>query len=189
MIDAIAGVILAGGKSSRMGKDKALLPYQGKNLIDAPIEKLSQIFSQVLLSVRNKDDLPQYELRKIQDEYADIGPIGGITSILKAGFARIFCVACDMPFLNEALIKHLCSFSDFDAVIPVWNGREEMLHAVYSDVLLPRLEVSIAAQKYKLRYAIGAARVRFVNEEEIQLFDPSGEAFKNVNTPLDYEKL
>src|SRR5918996_1173502 len=130
MIHSVTGVVLVGGKSTRMGKNKALLPYQGKNLVDAPIEKLSKIFSQVCLSVRDQEDLPEYNLRKIPDSYSDIGPIGGITSILKAGITRAFCVACDMPFLNEAFIQHLCSFEGFDAVIPRWKGREEMMHAV-----------------------------------------------------------
>jgi molybdopterin-guanine dinucleotide biosynthesis protein A len=189
MIHSVTGVVLAGGKSTRMGKNKALLPYQGKNLIDAPIEKLSKIFSQVCLSVRDQEDFLEYDLQKIQDSYRDIGPIGGITSVLKAGVGKAFCVACDMPFLNEAFIQHLCSFEDFDAAIPVWKGREEMLHAVYSDALLSGFEASIAAEKYKLKDALGAARVRFVTEEEIGQFDPNGKMFQNVNSPSDYEKL
>jgi molybdopterin-guanine dinucleotide biosynthesis protein A len=189
MIQSVTGVVVAGGKSTRMGKNKALLPYQGKNLIDAPIEKLSKIFSQVCLSVRDQEDFSEYNLRTISDSYSDIGPIGGITSILKAGIARAFCVACDMPFLDEAFIQHLCSFEDFDAVIPVWKGREEMLHAVYSDALLSGFEASIAAQSFKLRDALGNAHVRFVTEEEIGQFDPTGKMFDNVNTPSDYEKL
>jgi molybdopterin-guanine dinucleotide biosynthesis protein A len=189
MIHSVTGVVLAGGKSTRMGKNKALLRYQGKNLIDAPIEKLSKIFSQVCLSVRDQEDFSEYNLRKIADSYPDIGPIGGITSILKAGIGKAFCVACDMPFLNEAFIQHLCSFEGFDGVIPRWKGREEMLHAVYSDALLSVFEASIAAQKYKLKDALRASRVRFVTEEEIGHFDPTGKMFQNVNTPSDYEKL
>jgi molybdenum cofactor guanylyltransferase len=189
MIHSVTGVVFAGGKSTRMGKNKALLPYQGKNLVDAPIEKLSKIFSQVYLSVRNQEDFPDYSLPKIPDLHPDIGPIGGITSILKAGITRAFCVACDMPFLNEAFIKHLCSFEEFDAVIPVWKGREEMLHAVYSDALLSGFEDSIAAQRFRLKDGLGSARVLFMTEEEIGHFDPTGKMFQNVNTPLDYEKL
>jgi molybdopterin-guanine dinucleotide biosynthesis protein A len=189
MIVSVTGVVLAGGKSTRMGKNKSLLPYQGKNLIDAPIEKLSRIFSQVCLSVRNQEDFSEYNFRKIPDSYPDIGPIGGITSILKAGIPRAFCVACDMPFLNEAFIQYLCSFGDFDAVVPVWKGREEMLHAVYSDALLAGFEGAIAAHRYKLKDALGAARVHFVTDEEIRKFDPRGTMFQNVNSPSDYEKL
>jgi molybdopterin-guanine dinucleotide biosynthesis protein A len=189
MIDSVTGVILAGGKSSRMGKNKALLSYHGKRLIDAPIAILTRIFSNVVLSVREANDYAGYSLPKIADQYDAIGPIGGICSILKSGYSRIFCVACDMPFLNEALITHLCGISGFDAVIPVWEGREEVLHAVYSDTLIPRFEEVIQSRQYKLIHALSSSNVRYIGHEEIRRFDPTGDSFKNVNTPGDYEKL
>ena len=189
MIDSVTGVILAGGKSSRMGKDKALLPYQVKRLIDAPIETLTGLFSHVVLSVRDPLDYAEYALPKIADQYADIGPMGGICSVLKSGRERIFCVACDMPYLNEALITYLCGFTDFDAVIPVWDKREEMLHAVYSNTLVPVFEQAIRSGQYKLANAVASAQVRYIEPDEIRRFDPDGECFRNVNTPDDYEKL
>src|SRR5258705_12858022 len=85
MIDSVVGVVLAGGKSTRMGRNKALLPYQGKRLIDAPIEKLQSFFSTVILSVINSTDFSEYPLQKIEDRYMEIGPIGGITSVLQSG--------------------------------------------------------------------------------------------------------
>jgi molybdenum cofactor guanylyltransferase len=189
MIHSVTGVILAGGKSVRMGRDKARLPYQNRNLIDAPIETLSQIFDTVILSVRQADHLAEYNLKKVVDRHGDIGPMGGITSVLAAGYERIFCVACDMPFLNQPLIRHLCSFSDFDAVVPQWEGRAEMMHAIYGASLLPAFAESIARGEYKLIDAVRGAKVRFLPEEEVRLFDPHGETFRNVNRPEDYEKL
>jgi molybdopterin-guanine dinucleotide biosynthesis protein A len=189
MIDSVTGVILAGGKSSRMGKNKALLPYRGKHLIDASIEILSGIFSNVVVSVRERNDYAGHSLPKIVDQYDAIGPIGGICSVLKSGYSSIFCVACDMPFLNEALITHLCSIDGFDAVVPVWEGREEVLHAVYSETLIPRLEDGIQSKRYKLTNALSSSNIRYVDQDEVLLYDPSGASFKNVNTPGDYEKL
>ena len=189
MIDSVTGVILTGGKSSRMGKNKALLPYNGKRLMDAPIEILTRIFSKVILSVRDPLDYADDALPQIPDQHADIGPMGGICSVLKSGHKRIFCVACDMPFLNEALIAHLCDFTEFDAVIPVWEKREEMLHAVYSDSLVPIFEQAILSRRYKLTHVLASARVRYIEQNEIRQFDPLGKSFKNVNTPDDYEKL
>ena len=189
MIDSVTGVILTGGKSTRMGKNKALLPYQGKRLIDAPIETLTRIFSNVILSVREPQDYAGYSLPKIADLYAEIGPMGGICSVLKSGHKRIFCIACDMPFLNQALITHLCGFTDFDAVIPVWEQREEVLHAVYSDALIPVFEDAIRLQQYKLTNALVSTHVRYIEQDEIRRFDPTGDSFRNVNTPIDYEKL
>jgi molybdopterin-guanine dinucleotide biosynthesis protein A len=189
MIDSVTGVILTGGKSSRMGKNKALLPFRGKHLIDQPIEIMSRIFSNVALSVREPADYARYSLLTIADQYDAIGPIGGICSVLKSGYSRIFCVACDMPFLNDALITHLCSFPEFDAVIPVWKAREEVLHAVYSDTLISTFEKAIGSRQYKLTNALSSAKVRYVGQDEVRRFDPSGDSFKNVNTPGDYEKL
>ena len=189
MIDSATAVILAGGKSSRMGRDKALLPYRGKNLIDAPIAILSAIFSNVILSVREPDHYSAYVLPKIADHYPDIGPMGGILSVLESGYQRIFCVACDMPYLNERLITHLCSYENYDAVIPTWNGRAESLHALYTGSLIPSFEEAVKSKRYKLTDVLASANVRYVRNEEIQRFDSEGFSFKNVNTPPDYEKL
>ena len=179
MISAVTGVVLAGGKSTRMGRDKALLPYQGKNLIDAPIEILSKIFPKVVLSVKN--DLPGYSLEKIVDQYVEIGPLGGITSVLKTLNEKIFCVACDMPHLDEKLIEHLCSFGE-EAVIPVWQERPEVLHAIYSPSLIPAFEHAIASGRYKITDALAGASVKYITQSD-------GTSFQNVNTPSDYEKI
>jgi len=189
MMDSVTGVILAGGKSTRMGKNKSFLSYRGKNLIDVPIETLTGIFSDVVLSVRDPQDYSGYSLPKVVDQYSEIGPMGGITSVLKSRRQRIFCVACDMPFLNQALIKYLCDFLDFDAVIPVWEGRAEVMHSVYSDRLVPAFENAISSHLYKITDALKASHVRYVNADEIRRLDPSGDTFRNVNTPMDYEKL
>jgi molybdopterin-guanine dinucleotide biosynthesis protein A len=185
----ITGVVLAGGKSTRMGRDKALLPYQGKHLIDAPIEKLQLIFSSVVLSVRNSADFADYSLPKIEDRYPEIGPIGGITSVLQSGVKRAFFVACDMPFLNEELIEFLCGFDDADSVIPVWKGRPEVLHSIYSEAVIPHLEEAISKKRYKITDALKNVAVRYIKEEEIRQFDSLGNSFRNVNTPSDYEMI
>jgi len=182
MISSVTGVILAGGKSTRMGKDKALLPYNGKNLIDAPIEILSNIFPRIILSVKSADDLPGYSLEKIVDQYSAIGPLGGIASTLKALHQKIFCVACDMPFLNEQLIQSICSFDDAQAVIPVWQERAEVLHALYSPSLIPLFAQAIASGRYRITDALNTAIVKYIPQSD-------GRTFKNVNTPSDYEKI
>jgi len=184
----ITGVVLAGGLSSRMGRDKALLPYQGKHLIDAPIEKLRSIFSRVVLSVKNSAEFSEYSLPKIEDGYKEIGPIGGITSVLQSGIKRAFFVACDMPFLNRELIEFLCAFTD-EAVIPIWDSRPEVLHSIYSASLLPHLEKAIAGKRYKITEALQNANVHYVEEAEIRRFDAAGNSFRNVNTPSDYEMI
>ena len=189
MIESITGVVLAGGKSTRMGRNKAILPYRDKKLVDAPIESLSRIFSCTILSVHDNSDFPDYKLTKVVDQYQEIGPLGGITSVLEAGFQRIFCVACDMPFLNEPLIRYICTFSDYEAVIPIWDNRPEVLHAIYSQTLLRNFQPAIAGGSYKITDSLGEATVRFIGQEEIRAHDPEGKSFRNVNDPSDYAKL
>jgi molybdopterin-guanine dinucleotide biosynthesis protein A len=188
MMDLITGVVLAGGLSTRMRRDKALLPYQGRHLIDAPIEKLQLIFSSVVLSVKNSAEFAEYSLAKIEDRYQEIGPVGGITSVLQSGIERAFFVACDMPFLNRELIEFLCTFNE-EAVIPIWDSRPEVLHSIYSISLLPHLEEAIAQKRYKITDALKNAKVHYVEENEIRRFDATGNSFRNVNTPSDYEMI
>ena len=184
MIQQVTGVILAGGKSTRVGQNKALLPYRGRSLIESVIETMASVFSRVVLSVHQPDSYPQLQLPEIVDRYPEIGPMGGITSVLESGESRIFCVGCDMPFLNADLIQHLCSFDSFDAVIPVWQDRPQVLHALYSQSLLSSFQESITANRYRITDALE-------NRQVLYLFDvdEDGRSFQNLNTPADYDEV
>lgn len=184
----ITGIVLAGGKSTRMGTDKALLHFRGKTLIECVLETMTEIFSRVLLSVHQEEAYPALPFPKVTDHYREIGPIGGITSVLESGESRIFCAACDMPFLNKVLIEYLCSLTDYDAVIPVWNGKQEVLHALYSRRLLPSLHQALSSHHYRITDALSECRVCYVAEEQIRKLDPEGLSFRNLNSPPDYER-
>lgn len=189
MIDNITGVILAGGKSSRMGQNKALLPFQDKALIENVAEKLKGIFSRVILSVNSPDAFSYLHLARVMDRYPETGPMGAIASVLESGEKRVFCVACDMPFLNESLIEFICSYDDADAVIPMWQDRPEVLHALYSRPLLPFFQESLSKSRYKLTDALDKSRVRYLNELEVKKLDSQGNSFRNINTPAEYDAL
>ena len=158
MITDVTAVVLAGGKSSRMGQNKALLSYQGKPLIENVIEKLTSIFSRVVLSVHQPDAFVQLGLPRVVDRHPETGPMGGIASVLESGEKNIFCMACDMPFLNAPLIQYICSFRTVDAVIPVWKDRPEVLHALYSASLLPTFQSYLIQKDYKIIDAIEESR-------------------------------
>ena len=115
--------------------------------------------------------------------------MGGIASILEGGENRIFCVACDMPFLNPKLVEFVCSFEDCDAVVPVWHGRMESLHALYSRALLPSFQELLLQGRFKIADGLLQEHVRYINEEEIRRIDPKGSSFQNINTPADYDLL
>jgi len=189
MIDSITGVVLAGGKSTRMGLNKAQMPYRDRALIEFPIETLGRVFSRVILSVHRQEDYSELALSRIQDRYDETGPLGGITSVLETGIARIFCVACDMPFLNTDLIEYLCGITDCDAVLPVWENRPETLHAVYSQTLLPLFQQALKSGNYRLTDALSGAHVRYIQKDTIVRLDPRGDSFRNVNTPFDFQEL
>jgi molybdopterin-guanine dinucleotide biosynthesis protein A len=190
MMDDVTGVILAGGKSSRMGKNKARLPLHGKPLIEHVAQRLSKIFKCVLISIRAEENYPDLKFPKILDLYPDHGPLGGILSVLESGESKIFCAGCDMPFVNERLIEHLCSISaDNDAVIPVWENRMQVLHAVYSASIRTILKEAITSKQLRLMDSLKSCRVRYLSEDEVRQFDSSGLSFRNVNTPEDYEQL
>ena len=115
--------------------------------------------------------------------------MGAIASVLESGEKRVFCVACDMPFLNESLIEYICSAAMDDAVIPMWHDRPEVLHALYSDSLLPLFQESLSTGRYKLTDSLDKSRVRYLSESEIKKLDPQGDSFRNINTPAEYDAL
>lgn len=189
MIDKITGVILAGGKSTRMGKDKALLPYNGKPLIHTVLDQMRTVFSKVIISVRSDAELGDLAAHRVADHHSEVGPLGGITSVLETGEGQIFCVACDMPFLNPGLMEYICSLDGFDAVIPVWQERLQVLHALYSRNMFPLFQAALQEGQFRISDSFSKANIRYVTEREIRNFDPDGASFSNLNTPADYEEL
>ena len=189
MFEGVTGVVLAGGKSIRMGEDKALLPYKGKTLILNVVETMQTLFTRVLVSVQPNDSLGVLPVDRIVDRYPDSGPMGGISSVLEAGEREIFCVACDMPFLNPKIIEYIAGMKGFDAVIPVWEDRLQVLHALYSQSILNSLHGSIRGGNLKISDVFGTANVRYVSDDELRKIDPSGASFSNLNTPADYQRI
>ena len=130
----ITGVILAGGASSRMGSNKALLPYRGGRFIEAIHRKLAGLFDEVLVVTNTPDQYAFLPCRKVADEFEGMGALAGIHAGLRHSASGIFVVACDMPYLNSDLILHLVSRAPgFDAVIPRTDAGYEPLHAIYSE--------------------------------------------------------
>lgn len=190
MIDSITAVILAGGKSSRMGQNKALMPIEGKTLIERIGDILSTIFSKIVLSTASQNAYPQLQLPEVVDRYPQTGPLGGITTVLESGLSPIFCVACDMPFLNQNLIEYQCGITlCCDAVIPVWNNHPQVLHGLYCKNLLPAFHSGLQEEQYKITDWLEEAGVCYILEDEIRRFDPAGLSFRNINTPDDYKSL
>jgi molybdopterin-guanine dinucleotide biosynthesis protein A len=187
--DATA-IVLAGGRSSRMGMSKALLPFDGRPLISHVTAALRQGFAEVVVVAAPGQDLPRLDVRVVRDEVAYQGPVGGLCYGLEAASREIcFVTACDSAFLNLALIAHLVSLAAaHDVVVPHWDERLQPLHAVYRRTVLPLLRAQLARGELRPVSLFDKVRTRRVGDEEIRRFDPEGLTFFNMNTPADYQR-
>ena len=188
IVDDFTAVILIGGKSSRMGRPKALLPFGNEPLVDHLVRRLEHKFKQVVVVAAPDQELPPLAANVVRDEVAYQGPVGGICYGLKAtsGMAA-FVTSCDAPFLNLPLISFLTSqISNHDVVVPYWQDRFQPLHAVYRRSVVPLLEEQLERGELRPIFLYDKVRTRKVGEEEIRRFDPEGLSFLNMNAPDDY---
>jgi molybdopterin-guanine dinucleotide biosynthesis protein A/molybdopterin converting factor small subunit len=187
MTDATA-IVLAGGKSSRMGKPKALLPFDNQPLIVHVVATLRRLFAEVVVVAAPGQELPAMPVTLVRDEVAHQGPVGGIYYGLTAAAGEIsFVTSCDSAFLNARLIAHLVSrMPQHDVVVPHWEGRFQPLHAAYRRSVLPLLEEQLTRAELRPIYLFEKVRTLRVDEDEIRRFDPDGSSFFNMNTPEDY---
>jgi molybdenum cofactor guanylyltransferase len=183
-------IILAGGRSSRMGTPKALLRFGDEPLIVHIVRTLRPLFDEVVVVAAPGQELPSMPVTVVRDDVAYQGPVGGIYYGLKAaGEAFGFVTSCDSAFLSTALISHLWSLrADYDVVVPHWEGRFQPLLAVYRATVLPVLERQLANGELRPVYLLDKVRTRRVDEDEIRRFDPDGSSFFNMNRPEDYEE-
>ncbi len=191
MKEAISGAVLVGGKSRRMGRDKAMLSFHGSPLVARVVETIRPITTEVLLVGQ---ELARFAwmsgVRMCQDIIPGVGPLAGIYSALRdASNSQSLIVACDMPFLNPRLLAFLCQTANgWDAVVPSIGGRLQPLHAVYARSCLPVIEELLIHGQHCPLDLFPQVRTRYVTEEELEAYDPGLLSFLNVNTPADWEK-
>jgi len=183
-------IVLAGGRSSRMGRPKALLLFDGEPLIAHIVATLRRQFADVVVVAAPDQDLPSLPVTLVHDQVAYQGPVGGLCYGMAAAREDVcFVTSCDSAFLNTSLIAHLVSrISGHDVVVPRWEGRFQPLHAVYRRSVLPVLEDQLARGELRPVYLFDKVRTLSIGEEEIRRFDPDGASFFNMNTPGDYEQ-
>lgn len=187
----VTGVLLAGGKSRRMGEDKRYLVVGEQTLLERGLAVLRSIFQEVLVVI-GQDSLPlKVAARVVRDLVPDCGSLGGLyTGLTQATTPYIFVVACDMPFLDPAVITQFTSRrASADIVIAKLAARLHPMHALYSKGCLPVLEQMIRARQLKIQEMLSHAslHVCYVTDADLLIIDPSGRSFQNVNTPADLE--
>jgi len=189
----ITSIILAGGRSLRLGRCKAVEAICGKSLLERVIEKLKTISNQILVvtSQEQLGLLVACEAEVVVDIYPGKGPLAGIyTGLLASKFPYSIVGACDMPFLNVELLRYMIELSEgFDVVIPrSGEGMIEPLHAIYSRSCINTVRAELERDHLKISQVLDILRVRYVEQEEYQKFDPQHLSFFNVNSMLDLKR-
>ena len=184
------GIILAGGKSRRMGRDKAFLPFGRGLLIERVIEVMQQVTSDVILITNNPEQYQRFGLPMYADVIPDGGSLGGIyTGLVSAKMPYGLCLACDMPFVKPDFLRLLCdTAAEADVVIPRNTEDFQPLCAVYSQACQAPIRQKIAAGRLKITGFFEQVRVRVIDGPLLAHYDPHDVMFFNANTPEEYGK-
>ena len=190
----VTAVILAGGMSRRLGRNKALEPFQGEPLIRRVIRRMGQVTSNIIIVANDEERVAELDLpdgvTPVIDEYPGKGSLGGIYTGIRAAPTEwtVFC-ACDMPFPSPQIYEALLAKrGSNNAVVPVVDGRPEPIHAAYSKPCLGPIREKLNADELKISGFYENVKVRYFSEDQVRLFDPDLLSFFNINTQQDLAK-
>ena len=187
-------IILAGGKSSRLENDKVLETVGNRSLLQRVISGVSLLSNDIIIVTASEQTVPECidypKLRIVTDICPGKGPLGGIyTGLATSTSFYNLVVASDMPFLNQALLRYMIQLSaNFDLVTPRVGDLVEPLHTVYTRNCLAPIEHMIKQGKLRVNLLFSLVKVRYVEAEEIERFDPKHLSFFNVNTEADLKR-
>jgi molybdenum cofactor guanylyltransferase len=186
----VTGVILAGGQSRRMGRDKAFLPFGKGLLIERVIEVARQVTDGVILITNTPEQYQHFGLPMFSDVIPQAGSLGGIyTGLVSAKTPYSLCLACDMPFVKPEFLRLLCdTAAEADVVIPRNDEDFQPLCAVYSQVCREPIRQKIEASRLKITGFFDQVRVRIIEGELLARYDPHDIMFFNANTPEEYKR-
>jgi molybdenum cofactor guanylyltransferase len=187
----VSGIILAGGQSRRMGRDKALIDFQGQPIIVRVMAALCALTDDLVV-VSNRSDVygplgAPWGARVVADYDPPCGPLGGIAAGLQAMDSELAIVAaCDMPFLNVALLRWLIDQADgYDVVVPQSGAEYEPLHAVYRRTCYTPIVKRLKQGDRRVISFFADVRLRAIEEAAWRALDPAGRSLVNLNTPGD----
>lgn len=191
MAGLVSGAILAGGMSSRMGQNKALLEVGGKRIVERVLERVRAVADGDLMIIANeRQPYESLGLPIYPDLIPGKGPLGGLyTALMHSGAEHTLVVSCDQPFLSVPLMQYLASLREgHDVVVPLnrWDYPQSM-YAVYGKGCIDPIRQRLDADRLKVIGFYQDVNVREVAGEEIDQFDPERLSFFNVNTPEDLE--
>ena len=186
----MTGVILSGGKSLRMGQDKAFVEIAGLPMIERILRVLSALFEETLIVANEIDPYRRLDTSIYSDAIPDRGALGGLyTGLLFSSFDASFCVGCDMPFLNSSLISYLTDrIEGHDAVVPRTVDGLQPLHAVYSKNCLGAIRRVLEEKKDKVIDFYPLVNVKVIPESDFSFLAGWKDSFLNINTPEDLDQ-
>jgi molybdopterin-guanine dinucleotide biosynthesis protein A len=184
-------IVLAGGKSSRLGLDKAWVELGGQTLLQRAVNNLEFLGKDIVIVAAPGQRLPcltsTSKLKIVRDITSGKGPLVGLYTGLCAMEDNFgFALACDMPFVNRALVREMARMAPaYDVVIPRRKQGLDPLHAVYNKSCTRQMETLLNLGRYKIDNLLEMVAVRYLEEEEMKPFDPRGLSLFNINTPAD----
>jgi molybdopterin-guanine dinucleotide biosynthesis protein A len=187
----LTAAIQAGGRSSRMGRDKALVELDGKALIEHVLDQIQGLADEVLVTTNNQPALEYLDVRLVGDRVPGSGALHGLeTALIAAEGDDVLLLACDAPFVSRPVLEHLIANKDCgDVIIPMRGERFEPLQALYSrTVCLPAVDQALRTGKKRMISFFPSVSVHPIEEETITRLDPSGLSFFNINTEDDLRR-
>lgn len=187
----LTGIVLAGGHSSRMGRDKATLPWGDSDLLHTVLGRLAPACRELIVVSNIPRRLTMPAVRVVPDQYIDCGPLGGIQAGLAAAASEYsFVAACDMPFVNAASVEFLWrAAAGYDAAVPYIDGYYHPLCAVYHRRCLASVEALLQTGRYRVIDFYPDVRLRAVTREELTTLDQNLRLLRNLNGPDDLMAL
>lgn len=189
MIANTAGVILAGGKSSRFGSNKALAMLSGQPMLGHVADIIEPLFSEHILVTNSPEEYSFISWNTTPDIYPGAGPLAGIHAALsKVKSEKIFVVGCDMPFLQPEVISFICNqYKDSDVVIPETRHGLEPLHALYHKTCLAQISADLQAGQRRLHFFLKQVKTTVIPWRDIAAIDPQQDSFQNINHQHDLQ--
>ncbi len=184
----LTGIVLCGGKSCRFGEDKGLCTLGGKRMIDYPLEALKGVCNEIIIS-SNDDRYYKLGYKVISDQVKGIGPLGGIyTALLESKTDDNIIISCDMPFVNNTLLKYILDNRGKALIASAFEGKYvEPLCSYYSKNIIPFIEEMIKNKRFKLQRLLKKTNYKkIVIDDNLQFYNKH--FFLNINTQTEYNK-
>jgi len=187
----MTGIIIAGGKNTRMGREKAFLDIGTERIIDRILSIYGDLFDEVIIVTNNPLAYGEFDAMIVTDLIPGKGALGGIyTGLFYSSSEHAFVAACDMPFLNKDFIREMMRHAETaDIVVPRTPDGFQPLHAIYARKYLPAIKKLIRAGELKITGFYGRKKTDIIPPDIVTRFDPEYRIFFNVNTEDDLSQV